>query len=500
MEIVLDRDSERPVYRQIAEELRLRIDRGALQAGEKLPPIRQLAERLGVNRDTVALAYDELATSGAVSATVGRGTFVREAKGAGVRSESPFEARLSGAAERLLEFERARPRYDSADGAIAMQELVPDPDLYPVDAFRRALGRALAREGKALLSYGDLRGHPALREEIARRQREAGIACEPDELVVTQGASQGIDTAIRIFAEAGSEVAVEEPTYANVIASVLAAGVRPAPVPMTKQGVDLEALRRTLARPEVRAFYTMPTFHNPMGVTSDLAHRRVLLEIAAETGTPVIEDAYEGDLRFTGKSLPSLAALDRRGVVVALGSFSKSLFPGARVGSIRARGRTLEALLALRSATDLGGSPVIQSALAEFLRGGHYERHLGRLRKTLRSRFDTAFAALEREMPEGVDWTRPEGGYQIWLRLPQVFDTRHLDARQLLQQAAKLGVFFVPGDQFYYPARPSPHLRLALARTNERDIETGIKALGRAIRRISSTTAASAVNARGVTL
>ncbi len=474
MQIDLDRSSPQPVYQQIASQLQAQIHAGRLARGDRLPTIRALAQRLGVHRDTVAQAYDQLSETGSITSQVGRGTFVA------VEAPAPppsFEPTLAPAAERLIEFERARPRYGGSLPAIAMQELVPDPSLYPVDEFREAVTKVLARDGAELLLYGEPEGHNGLRVAIAERLSDRGIATSPAELVLTQGASQGISMAMRIFAEPGDEIAVEEPTYANVIASCLALGLRPVPVPMTSEGVDLDALARVLARPAVRLFYTIPTFHNPMGVTTPIEHRRALLASAAAAGKPVIEDAYEMDLRFAGASVPSLAALDSGGLVVHLFSFSKSLFPGVRVGSIRARGRSLEALLALRSASDLGGAPLLQAALDEFLRGGGYERHLTRLLEALRRRFEVAFATLEETMPDGVHWTCPEGGYQIWLTLPD-----ELDSRELFADASRQGVFFVPGDCFYFPARAVSALRLTLARPVEAEIRTGITTLARAIR------------------
>jgi len=473
MEIALDRTSAQPVYRQIAEHLHAEIAAGRLARGARLPTIRALAQRLGVNRDTVALAYDQLAEIGSVTSTVGRGTFVAE------RTPRPgFEPILAQTAERLLEFERSRPHYGKATPAIAMQELVPDPAFYPVEEFRDALAAVLARDGAELLRYGEPEGHRGLRKVVADRLTERGTNTARDDLVLTHGASQGISMAIRIFAEPGDEIAVEEPTYANVIASCLALGLRPVPVPMTSRGADLEVLARVLTRPQVRLFYTIPTFHNPMGTTTDLAHRRAVLELAAASAKPVIEDAYEMDLRFRGEPVPNLAALDTQGAVVQLFSFSKSLFPGARVGAIRARGRSREALLALRSASDLGGAPVLQAALEEFVRAGAYDRHLCRVRKALRSRFEVAFASLNREMPPGVSWTEPEGGYQIWVTLP-----RGLDSRELFADAARHGLLFAPGDQFFFPSRAVSALRLTLARTDEAEIRAGISRLGHAIAR-----------------
>jgi DNA-binding transcriptional MocR family regulator len=246
---------------------------------------------------------------------------------------------------------------------------------------------------------------------------------------------------------------------------------------MTAAGPDLAALERALGRPEVKLLYTIPTFHNPMGITTPFGHRRELLAVAARAGKPVVEDAYEMDLRFAGRELPPLAALDASGLVVHLYSFSKSLFPGARVGAITARGRAVEGLRALCHASDLGGSPLLQAALADFVGGGAYDRHLARLRRTLRSRARALCESLAREMPEGVRFTWREGGYQVWVDLPGGIDTRDLFA-----DALRAGVLFAPGYVFQHDGRPSSGLRLTVARTDEATIRRGVALLARVVR------------------
>jgi DNA-binding transcriptional MocR family regulator len=299
----------------------------------------------------------------------------------------------------------------------------------------------------------------------------------PESLVLCQGASQGIALALRLFADVGDAVAVEEPTYQNALAALVALGLRPIPVPMTPAGADLDALDRALARPEVRVLYTIPTFHNPLGTSTGLEHRKELLAIAARHGKAVIEDAYEMDLRYAGRALPSLAALDEEGLVVQLQSFSKSLFPGVRAGAMVARGRHVEALLALRHAADLGGSLPLQAALADFLRSGAYDRHLAGQRKRLRSRRDALLAALAAELPEGASWTEPEGGFQVWLELPEPLDSREIHA-----DALRAGVLVAPGFQFHHDGRPSRGFRLSIAQADEAAIREGVRRLGRVVR------------------
>jgi 2-aminoadipate transaminase len=220
----------------------------------------------------------------------------------------------------------------------------------------------------------------------------------------------------------------------------------------------------------------MPTFHNPLGTSTRLPHRRELLAVAARVGKPVIEDAYEMDLRYAGRPEPSLAALDATGLVVQLFSFSKSLFPGARVGSIAARGRALDGVVALKHATDLGGALVLQAALATFLVSGGYERHLTRLRRALLARRDAALEALAEAMPEGARWTEPEGGLQLWVELPEGVDTA-----ALLPDAMRAGVLFAPGFQFRHDLRPSNGLRLSLALADPDAIRRGVAILGRVV-------------------
>jgi DNA-binding transcriptional MocR family regulator len=479
VQISLQRDAGRqgpPVYRQIADQIRAAIDAERLAVGSRLPPIRELARTLSVNRDTVALAYEELARAGVVEASVGRGTFVT----GGISSVAAgrFEPGFSPLAERLLALERARPRFGSARDAVPMHALVPDPALYPADAFRRVLNRVLDEGGPELLLYGGPQGHPRMREVLAARLQAAGVAISVDELVLCHGASQGIALALRLFAGPGEVVAVEEPTYNNALAAMSGLGLETLSVPMRESGVDLMVLERALRRPEVKVFYTIPTFHNPMGISTSPAHRRALLEIAGRCRKPVIEDAYEIDLRFEGRPVRPLAALDPAGLVVHLSSFSKSLFPGVRVGAVAARGRLVDALLALKRATDLSDAMPLQAAVAEFVAGGAYERHLARLRRVLRARRDALLQALEEQMPEGSRWTRPEGGYQVWVELPEGIDTS-----ELLADAVGAGALFAPGSQFNHDGRPSRCLRLSFAMADEEALRRGVAALGAVIRR-----------------
>jgi DNA-binding transcriptional MocR family regulator len=500
--IAIDEASRLPVYQQIAEQLRVEIERGDRAPGERLPAIRRLAADLSLHRDTVALAYEHLAESGWVEARVGAGTFVRStvASWAEVSGRSGSDAALApgtgrrpggqaessaalGAAreidlalapqvERLISLENTRPQYETGDDVVAMHRLVPDPRFYPIDEFRECVDAAIREEGPELFSYAAPQGDPELRRAMATRFKLFGIRYAPEEHVLCHGASQGISLALRLFTQPGDQVAVEVPTYANVLSALAGLGLSAAPVPMEEDGPDPDALDRMLAKPEVKAFYTIPSFHNPLGTTASLERRRLTLEIAERHGVPIIEDGFEMDLRFRGPEMPPLAALDEAGIVVLLFSFSKSLFPGVRVGSLSARGRALEGLVALKHATDLSDALPLQAGLARFVESGAYDRHLARIRKILRARHRALDEALATSMPEGTTWTSPDGGYQRWVELPDRIDTR-----ALLPEAARAGVLYSPGTLFMPDARPTSAMRLTVSGADETEIKRGVAVL-----------------------
>ena len=357
-----------------------------------------------MNRDTVAAAYEALAAEGLVDARVGRGTFVRGLADAGARRRAGRDLAL--APRRAAARARPRARLATAQAAARcpLHALKPDPRHFPLDAFRRSLQRVLQDGGAELLSYGDQQGYLGLREVLAERLRTHGIAGRPR----VDRAVPGREPGHRARRCASSPTRTtpspsRSPPTPTRSAAIAALGLRAVPVPMRGAGADLDALDRALARPDVRAFYTMPTFHNPLGVTTPLEHRRELLALAARHGKAVIEDAYEMDLRYAGRPVPTLAGLDEDGLVVQLLSFSKSLFPGVRAGAVVARGRHVDALLALRHAADLGGALPLQAALADFVRSGAYDRHLAAQRKRLRARRDALLESARAGAARGRD-------------------------------------------------------------------------------------------------
>jgi DNA-binding transcriptional MocR family regulator len=490
LSIDIERHDPTPAYRQIADGIRDLVRDGALQPGDRLPTTRELATRLAVNRSTVVAAYRALVEDGTVDATVGRGTFIssgREAAaepaagaaaaattGSAAITAYPDQPGLSRAIESAArhathETERIFDHPEPVDFAA----LAPDETLFPIGEFEELVTRLLRERGRELLQYGPPQGDPDLRALIADDLRSHGMRVDTDDVVIVNGIQQGIDLTLRVFIDPGDMVVVESPTYVSVLPSLGLYRAEIAPVPMTPRGIDVEHLEQLAARRQPKLVYSMPNFQNPTGVTMDLDSRHRLVEIAARHGICILEDDYERDLRLHGHGLPSLMALDGAGRVIHMGTFSKGLFPGLRIGWIAAPRPLVEHYNLAKRISDLHTGSLLQAAVAAFLTGGHYQRHSDKLQRIYRQRQSTLLAAMQRELPRGVGWTRPEGGFVIWLDLPAP-----LDARDIVREARVEGVAATPGSYFFHGRQGDDHLRLSIARANEAAIERGIRVLG----------------------
>jgi GntR family transcriptional regulator/MocR family aminotransferase len=479
----VDLSSDVPVYRQIADGVRAAALDGRLDSGRRLPPTRDLARQLGVNRNTVVAAYDLLAADGVVRSHTGRGTYLVVGSASASAPPSPL-----GSAAWFTGFSRAvegpgvgglLSAYSAAiwsDG-ISFAGSYPARDLMPVDKFRRALTDVLARDGADLLSYGPTAGHGALRESVAREMRRNGSKVSADGIVVTNGSQQGLDLVFRALLDRGDPVVLEEPTYTGALSVLHSLGARLVGVPVDEDGIRPDLLAVALERHRPRVVYLQPTFHNPTTAVMGEGRRREVLSLASRHRCVVVEDDWAGDLRLEGTNLPTLHALDTDGRVVYVSTFSKKLIPGLRIGWVAAPAPVLDRLVTLKQIEDCGTSPVLQAALHAFLEGGGLEAHLARVRPAYRERRDAMVAALERHFPEGASWTVPAGGLFLWVTLAAGFDSG-----ELLALARERGVLFNRGDLFHVEGGGRNFLRLSYAAVPRDRIEAGIEALGKLVK------------------
>jgi DNA-binding transcriptional MocR family regulator len=489
VQLLLDREAEVPLHRQIADQIRGLIESGDLPIGTRLPATRGLAQRLGVNRATVSSAYDALAAAGLVVARVGQGTRVvsrggpedRPLASSAPRERRGWSSRLAMANEALMPpSETAAGPGARDEGGIDFTGVIPDERFFPIDRLRRCLDDVLRRDGERLLQYGSTQGYEPFRDMIAQRMRLAGTPVNADEILVVNGAQQGLDLFCKAFLDPGDAVVVESPTYGNLLALLRLYRAEVIPIPMTHEGIDLEELEATLARRPVKFLYTMPHFQNPTGITTSLEARQRLLTITSTQQVVILEDGFEEELRWDGGEVLPLRALDQEGRVCYVGTFSKGLCPGFRIGWLVADSELVSRLAHLKRTTDFHSSVLMQAALTEFCHRGEYDKHLQRLRKVYRQRMARTAEALAASMPEDCRWRIPAGGYCVWLELPPGVSDAELAAR-----AARDGVHVTPGRHFFVHAPAFASVRLSISRVDDDEIDRGLQILGRHLHRLA---------------
>ena len=350
---------------------------------------------------------------------------------------------------------------------------LPAPEAFPAEALARAHADVLARDAAAALQYGPTEGHGPLRAWVAERMTGRGLPASPDQVLITAGSQQGIDLVAKTLIDPGDTVLVEAPSYLAALQCFSTYEARFETVGTDEDGMSVDALERALRAGRPKLIYLVPTFQNPRGTTLSLERRGRVARLASEYGVTVLEDDPYAELRYRGAALPPVAGIDPDSPVIHLGSFSKTLAPGLRLGYVIADERTIRALTIAKQATDLHSGSLAQRAVARLFEIFDYDAHLRRLRTLYGERLDAMLAAIERSFPAGTHWTRPEGGLFVWVSLPQ-----GLDAEELLADAMRDRVAFVPGAPFY-PAVPCHEtLRLNFSNRPPLLIAEGIARLG----------------------
>ena len=400
-----------PLYRRLADALAPALTEEPAGA---FPSARALAAELGLNRATVTAAYRELARRGLLVLGPGRRQGRRPAAAEAVAPE-PGEP-LPGAAD--------------------LARYAPDAELLPSGEVFRWLGLGEG-EGEGVTQYGSAWGYAPLRSWLAARLRGLGIAAAPDGVLLTSGVQHGLDLILRALVGPGDTVLVEDPTYPGLPPLLALHQARVVGLPVGRRGIELADAEALVRRASPRLAILTPTLHNPSGAVMDAPTRAGLLALLRARGTRVVEEFFDPELVFEGEVPPPLAALDL-GVTV-VGSFSKALFPGLRVGWAVGPRDILESVAAVKRAADLGGSPFLEAAAWTLCRRGVLDEQLRRLRSVARARLEIVLSALA-GAPQGVEWITPRGGFSLLLALPHGWSSRAVAAR-----AAERGVWVLPG-------------------------------------------------------
>ncbi len=480
-------DRTRPIANQIVEWVTRRVEDGRLPQGSRLPAIRDVAAQVGVNRNTVALAYKELAQKGYLEGHFGGGSIVRRPEPGGLLT--PRVAATSAGRAVAIDWERRfaahlasnaplPPVASRGNAPINLFQLQPHTGLFPTEDLRLCLNTVLRRNGQALLNYGTPAGYLPLRERIAQRLRGQGIPVTPAQVLITSGSQQGIDLLARAFLDPGDGVVVESPMYSIALKIFQMNGASLLPYRVGPHGISLSDLSGSLSRQPPKLFYAVPNFQNPTAYSYTEAEKRALLEQAHRSGALLIEDASDAELHADAARRPALAALDRGQQVIHLNTFSKTLVPAVRVGYLAGPAAVVHKLTELKEMTDLSHTLILQAATAEFMARGLFDRHVEQVRGFYRHRMEQAVEWLAAALPEECPFTRPGGGLCTWVDLPP-----QIESMRLYQDLAQQGVLVSPGTLYQPLPGGRNGVRLCVTGETEDRLREGIGILGKELHR-----------------
>lgn len=475
-----DKTSPVPLYAQIKSFIKDKIETGAWPVGGKIPPQRTLAEAWNVNRSTIVTAVEELIAEGLLEGKSGSGTRIVNHTWSLMTAAPPpdWSSYVRAGIHRpnwptIQEINQA----EFAPDIIRLGTGEPAPELYPrdgmADIFRRLPERIRS------LGYEEAKGLLELRVQLSRHLKTLGIDASPSSILIVSGALQALQLISVGLLQQGSSILLERPSYLYSLHVFQSAGMRLFGVPMNGEGIDIGSVSELKKRQNAALLYSIPTFHNPTGTLMSEERRKELIRVCEKERLPIIEDDVYRELWLDSPPPPPLKAIDRSGLVLYLGSMSKTWSPGLRIGWVAGPEPVIERLADIKMQTDYGSSSLSQWAAADWLSSGQYLQHLDRVREQLKVRREVMIHTLQRHFADIADWTVPQGGFYVWLRLRPA-----VSLRELFDQALARGLLLNPGN-VYDPAGSERYLRLSYAYAPLSDLSKGLLRLSELIRELA---------------
>ncbi|MCL6427466.1 PLP-dependent aminotransferase family protein [Bacillus subtilis] len=471
MQIDIQRNKGESLSKQIYQSIVDRIRSGLLEEGSKLPSVRNLSKQLEVSLVTAVKAYKQLEQDGFATSIQGKGTFVK----AKISEKKKVEAIPSYDWQLSLQDYLPRSqfaRYHIAPQKVHLSSSMIDPKLLPNRYFEHEVQQVLSENPELLSIYGNVQGDNQLRSEMSAYLKRSGVTSTPENILVTSGLQQSIDLVARTFIGPGDVVVMEAPTYPGAIDIFRGRGATILTVPVDKDGMRIDILQNVCEKHKPKVIFTIPTFHNPTGFVMSLKRRKQLLDIAGSIHSIIVEDDPCSEIYFEKKPPVTLKSMDQFGNVIYLRGLSKTIAPSCRIGILTASGSIFNRLLAAKANADLGSPLLTQKAILPLINSKRMIDHSKKLRTALKIRRDLALDLLTSLSPEGVSWTIPEGGLNLWISLPSWIDS-HL----LLSEAKKQQITFLPGSACYPVGQENNHLRISYSYINEELLKHGITTL-----------------------
>jgi GntR family transcriptional regulator/MocR family aminotransferase len=478
--ITLDPAKTIPIYRQLYEWFRRAILAGQLRPAQRVPSTRNLAAELGISRIPVSSAYEQLHAEGYFETFVGAGTCVASSipddalrpSGGELPGTSPMISR--GKARRRISrrvTSMLLPPQSWLDNLGAFRVSLPALEHFPMDSWSRLVHRHLRGQTRRLMAYNDAMGNLAFREAIAEYLGAVrAVRCEPSQILVTTGSQQGLQLSAQVLLDSNDRVWIEEPGYHGARHALRMAGARLVPVGVDDEGLDVrQGIRRD---PQARAVYITPSHQYPLGMTMSATRRMLLLNWAARSGAWIMEDDYDSEYRFGGRPIASLQSLDSGARVIYVGTFNKVMFPALRLGYLVVPKDLVRAFSAARDATDVFSSTLYQAVMTDFIREGHFARHIRRMRILYMHRRTGLVEAIHKQLGEKLEVIGAEAGMHLVALL-----RRGVSDLAVARKAAQMGVSAMPLSACYLKPPARGGLILGYGGTDTQQINEGIAKL-----------------------
>lgn len=472
--------NSQPIYLQLADVLEGMIRSNSLRPGDRMPSVRQFGSQQGVSIPTAMSAYASLEARGCIEVRPKSGFFVRARDADQVREPwcDAQECKVTEFANidpmRMIMADHNNPKF------IPLGAGVPSASLLPGLKLARIMGAIARQLPSAGLDYDVAPGSEILRRELARRSLDWGCKLKADDFVITNGCTEAVALALRVVCEPGDTVIVESPTYFGLASMLSDQRLKALPLPVDSlTGIDLNAVKKAIKKRKISACVLIPNFHNPVGCTMPIEHKREIVRMMSEAGIPIIEDDIYGDIQHQGPRPRALKAFDQDGTVLLCSSVSKTLAPGYRVGYI-APGKWKDRICTIKDNTTLSNALLPTLAVAEFLRHGGYDRHLRTLREAYRQQTEKMRTAIVQSFPAEIGLSRPMGNFLLWCELP-----KKVDSLELFKLARAAGISVAPGPLFSPNGGYHNFIRINCGQPWTSKIERSVAVLGHLVKQLA---------------
>lgn len=463
------------ISQQIKDYIKELILKGMLQKGERLPSSREMGALMNVSRNSVLKAYEDLKDDGFIYMVKNKGAFVQN-----VIVETSEEwsinwpEKINEKARIAEEFDIIKSTIKAKKEVISFRGISPDRELFDIDGFKRAFFNIISIEGSNILNYGYAKGYKPLVDYLLQYMRNKGVDTDGKDLIVTNGFTEGFDLVLSTITKEGDSILCENPTHNTAIKIMRLHGLKIVGVNMDDEGIDVDELKEKLTG-DMKAGYLVPSYHNPTGIVMHPERRLKVYDAFREKNVPIIEDGFNEELRYSGPHITPMAALSGKGNgIIYIGSFSKILFPGLRIGWILADESLISSIESIKKSRNIHTSFLDQAILYQYLKEENFEKFIRKSRKVYGDRYNCAVECAKKYIP--CKKITGDGGMYIFVELDE-----KIDAAELLSRCYEKGVIFMPGSIFYIDGRGENTMRLGFAKVSREDIEKGFKIIGETV-------------------